>query len=64
MNDRDLIIAYLRSTADFWKKESGRLGRNPLAAAAAEAKAGALDAVATDIENGLHLSGASRSQRS
>jgi hypothetical protein len=55
MNERDLIVAYLRDTADFWKKEASRLGtHNIIGVAMAEAKAGALDGVAVEVENGAH----------
>jgi hypothetical protein len=55
MDEREFVVAYLRDTADFWKRRAAGLYPNSaIGAAMAEAKAGVLDAVATDVQNGLH----------
>lgn len=53
--ERSAVVLFLRGTADYWRKDSDRLWRNPDAASIQRIKADLLEAVAKDIEDGRHL---------
>lgn len=56
MNDeRAATTAFLRATADFWRRAAARLHRADIVVRMYEAKANVLDEAAKDIEHEQHL---------